>query len=264
MKIAQYKKPYRLKKKKSILKSRFFWLTILILIIIGTIFYFLIFSSVFQIKEIKISGNQKVSNENLQEKISPQLTKNFWRFSSRSIFLTNLSEIKENLFKDFPQIAEINLKRKFPNSLILEIEERRPEAIWCSNNLCFFVDKEGIIFEEISEIPLNNIEIKELREKKLELGEKVLEKEILDSIKTIETKLKENLKINIEEFIISSEERLNVKIKENWEIYFNLRKDINWQITELGLILEKEIPLERRGDLEYIDLRFDRVYYKYR
>ena len=60
-----------------------------------------------------------------------------------------------------------------------------------------------------------------------------------------------------------SEKRLNTKTSEGWEIYFNLKGDLNWQITELGLVSEKQIPLEDRGELEYIDLRFSRVYYKY-
>jgi len=260
----RFRKPHRIKKKTSIFKNKLFWLGILTLVFIGTILYFLIFSSFFQIKEIEIYGNEKVPAEELQKEIGLLILKKFWKISSRSIFLASLNKIKENLFEKFPQIANLNLKRKFPNFLILEIEERKPEAVWCSNSFCFFIDEEGIIFEEISEIPLNYLKIKELREKKLELGEKVLEKEILDSIKTIETKFKENLKIDIEEFIIASEERLNVKTFEGWEIYFNLKEDINWQITKLGLVLEKEIPLEKRGNLEYIDLRFDRVYYKYR
>jgi len=63
-----------------------------------------------------------------------------------------------------------------------------------------------------------------------------------------------NLKIL--EVSIISEERLNAKTSEGWEIYFNLEGDINWQLTKLGAVLEKEIPPEKRENLEYIDLRF--------
>ena len=62
--------------------------------------------------------------------------------------------------------------------------------------------------------------------------------------------------------VIVSEERLNVKTSEGWEIYFNTADDLDWQVQELALVLEKQITPEKRRNLEYIDLRFSRVYYK--
>ncbi len=40
------------------------------------------------------------------------------------------------------------------------------------------------------------------------------------------------------------------------DLNFDLKNSIDWQMTKLNLVLEKEIPPEKRGDLEYIDLRF--------
>ena len=74
----------------------------------------------------------------------------------------------------------------------------------------------------------------------------------------------EELKIKTKEFIIFSE-HLNVKTSEDWEVYLNPQEDINWQLTKLGAVLEEEIPLEKRKDLEYIELRFGNFApYKYR
>lgn len=256
MTMRRYKKPYRIKKKKSILKNRFFWLGILLLIFIGTIFYFLIFSSFFQVEKIIVSGEKKVSKEEIVAIVEENLEKKILFFPSRSIFLVNLNKIREDISNTLPKIAEIEMSRTFPDALNILVIERLSLATWCQEERCFFLDKEGIIFEETSEISPNNIKIKDLREKKLELGEKVLEKEILDSIGEIEIKLRENLKINIEEFIIASDERLNVKTNEGWEIYFNLEGDLDWQLTKLNLVLKEKIPPEKRKDLEYIELRF--------
>ena len=51
----KYRRPHRIRKKKSIFRSRFFWIALLVLFFLGAIFYFLIFSPIFQIKGIKIS-----------------------------------------------------------------------------------------------------------------------------------------------------------------------------------------------------------------
>jgi len=88
------------------------------------------------------------------------------------------------------------------------------------------------------------------------LGNKVIEKEFLSSILDTESKLENNLKIPVEEVLVVSDERINLKTSEGWEIYLNPKGDVDWQLTKLSEVLEKEIPLEKRGNLQYIELRF--------
>jgi len=260
----KYRKPYRIKRKKSIFLNRFFGLGILFLIILGLIFYFFIFHSTFQIKEIKISGTEKVAVEEIRNLIEKEIEQKILFFPTKSIFLVNSNKIKEGIFSKFPQISEINLKREYPNILIAEIEERKPAAIFNQNGEYFFIDKEGIIFEETPQFLENYLKIKNfLLKEKIKLGDKAIEKKTISQILDIEKKLKE-IDIKVKEFIIVSEERLNAKTSEGWEIYFNPKEDLNWQITELSLVLEKQIPPKKRKNLEYIDLRFSKIFYKYK
>lgn len=265
-----YKKPRRTKKKKSIFRFRFFWLGLLFLVILGTVVYFVVFSSIFKIKEIDISGNQKTGFEELKNLISNQIDKNFLK---RSIFLTNLKEINEMLLEKFPQIAKVNLNRKLPNVLAVQIEERNPVAIFSQalpsfpeENLggqgqnYFYIDKEGIIFEEISEIPQMLKIKKSTSAGDLELGKKIIEKELIAQILKINSELKDNLKIPLTEFLIISERRLNAKTSEGWEIYFNPERDLEWQLTQLSVLLKERIPPDKRRNIEYIDLRFEKIY----
>lgn len=57
-----------------------------------------------------------------------------------------------------------------------------------------------------------------------------------------------------------SEEKIDVRTAEGWAIYFNLKENLNWQITKLAAVLEKRIPQGKRENLKYIDLRFEKVY----
>ncbi|PIP25187.1 MAG: hypothetical protein COX34_00075 [Candidatus Nealsonbacteria bacterium CG23_combo_of_CG06-09_8_20_14_all_36_12] len=257
---------YQIKRKKSILKNRFFWLTLLFLVFVGGIFYLVYFAEFFQIKEIEISGTQKVSNEELKIIASGEIEKKLFLFSSRSTFLVNTSKIENLILEKFPEINKVNLKRKLPDKLFLEIEERQPWATLTLDEKDFYYcDENGIIFEKIEEITPPLLKIKNLiLKEEIILGERVIEKDLIEKIEKINTKLRENLKIDVEEFIIPSPERLNVKTVEDWEIYFDPKGNLNWQIIELSLVLEKEIPSEKRENLEYIDLRFSKVYYKYR
>ena len=84
-----------------------------------------------------------------------------------------------------------------------------------------------------------------------------MEKELLSKILEINTELK-NLEILAKEVLIVSDDRLNVETQEDWEIYFNPKKDLNWQLTKLKAVLE-----ENYLPKEYIDLRFgDRAFVK--
>lgn len=260
----KFRKPYQVKRKKSILKNRFFWLAFLILVIIGIITYFAIFASIFHIKEIQISGNQKVQREDLEGFIWSEVERKILIFSTKSIFLANLQEIKKNLLETFPKISQINLKRKFSDILIVRIQEREPLFVFCKNSSpCFYLDKEGVIFEEVSGNGEQFLIIKDVRSQEARLGKKVIEEKLLGDIRKIVLELRET-EIFIEEFTLF-EEKIEVKTLQDFEVYFNQKEDISSQIQNLSLVLEEEIPTENRANLEYIDLRFgNRVYYKYR
>lgn len=266
-----YRKPHRIKKRKSIFRNRFFWLGILILIIFGGIFYLICFHSFFQVKVIKIFGNQKVATEDLENLVNEKITQKVLFFPSRSIFFANFSEIKKEILKNFPQVEETDLKREFPDTLFLQIKERKPVAVFCEEANCFFIDKHGIIFESavtktdlirLASLPRDSA--KEV-EREISLGEKIISEEHLSKILEVGVKIKNELKILPEEFLVVSEERFNVKTLEGWQIYFNFREDLDWQLTKLRAVLEEEIPQEKRKDLEYIDVRFGNFApYKYR
>jgi cell division septal protein FtsQ len=239
--MRNYRKPYRVKRKRLILRNRFFWLGLLFLVVAGATFYFLFFSEFFQVEKVVVTGEEKISKEEIKTLI-PQ----------KNIFLTDLKKIRENILKKFPQIAEVEINRGLPDVLNVQVSERVAVAVWCEQD-CFLIDREGVVFEIA---PLETDLVKIFGEKKL------FGKDKISQILEIKSKLKENLDIGIKKASLVSPKRLNVETTENWEIYFNLERDLDWQITKLGLVLEKQIPPEKRRNLQYIDLRFSRIYYK--
>ena len=263
--MKRYRKSYRIRRKTSIFKNRYFWLSLSVFIIFGASSYFVFFADYFQVKEINVYGNQKITTEDIKKEVNSLLSINFMNISSKSIFLTNFRNINSEILKKFPQLVNVSFKRNFPNRITVEAEERKPVAVFCQDLDCFSIDREGIAFEKVevifSDFPrINNIEGKN----SFSLGEKIIENNTLNFILDVKKGLNEKLKMTVEEFSLPSLQRLNVKTKEKWEIYFNLNGGLNWQLEKLGLVLEKEIPPGKRKDLEYIDLRFTRVYYKYR
>jgi cell division septal protein FtsQ len=256
MRRNQWRKPHRYKRKKSILRSRFFWFWILIFFFVGAVFYFLFLSETFQAEKIVVAGQEKASKEEIERIMEGKLENRIFFFPTRSIFSVCLIEAKEEILSTFPQIAEVEIKRSFPDVLNVLVKERSGSAVWCQKDKCFLLDNEGIIFEETSpETDLVKI-INQQNVGYLLLGEKVIDKDSLSRILSIASELKDNLEIPIKEFIISAREELTVLTIEGWQIYFNLEEDLEWQLTKLNVVLEEKVPPESRKDLEYIDVRF--------
>lgn len=261
-KFRKYRRFKRFKKRKSLLKSRFFWIFILIPALVILVFYFFFLSEIFRIKEIKISAPEDISKEEIQVLLEKELETSFFIFFRKNtFFLVNSQKIEDRILKEYPEIKTADLKKEFPQTLILEIERKREVAICCLNdNDCFLIDRDGIIFggstsEDLMVIFLKDGEVKNL-------GEEIIPEEKMNQLLGIHDELEKNLGIDVEKFILEGEESLDVKTIEGWEIYFDLTNDINLILTKLSLLLEKEISPENRENLEYIDLRFSKVYYK--
>ena len=266
--VKKRRKPHRYKKKKPIYHYRIFWLIIFFLIFFSVLFYFLFFSGFFEIKEINISGldqqqpinNQEIKKEDFEFLFEEKIESKAWFFNHKNIFLINLNNVKQEVLNNFPQLVEIKISRKFPNNLDVLMREREELAIFCffieeEKEDCFVLDKEGVIFKEEKNSE-DLIKVTDKRKTKLPvLGEKIIDEDELVQILEINLELKNNLNLSVKEIVISLE-KLIIKIEENWEIYFNLKGDVGWQLIKLRVLLEEKISEEKRKDLEYIELRF--------
>ena len=264
--VKTYRKPYRVKRKKSIFRNRFLWLGVLFFFFIIAIFYFLFFLEVFQVERIIVTGEEKVAKEDLELLVEKKLERKILFFKTKSIFAVDTQNIKKDILNSFPNISEVEISRGFPDALNIVVVKRFGLTVWCQRERCFLLDGEGVIFEEIFDTEPKAFQIKNLTQApELKLGDKVIEKEKLNQILDIESKLRNNLKISLATVVLVSEERLNIETSEGWEIYFNFEGDIEWQLTKLRAVLEEEILPENRKNLEYIDLRFGNLApYKYR
>ena len=259
------RKPYRVKRKKSVFKNRFFWLMFFVLLFSGAIVYGITFASLVQIKKIHIYGAESIKREEIEDLVWEGVDQKILLFPTKSIFFTNNQKIEENLSKKFPKISQVNLKRQIPDSVVIEMKERKPLYVFCKDSgPCFYLDERGVIFEEIFPDAISLLRIKDMRNLEVKLGSKVAEDQLLNGIKTIESKLKEKTELSPQEIILF-EEKMEVQTSQNFLIYFNPKEDIEKQVQKLILTFENEIPQEKRENLDYIDLRFgDKVYYKYK
>lgn len=253
---------FKIKKRKRILKNRFFWFLILILMATSIVLYLICFYSFFQVKKIEILGNQKISSEKIKNLTEVNFPRKIAFLKSQSILLVDFQKIERGILNQIPQIAIVSFERDLPERLIVSVVEREPIFLFERGQDYFFIDKEGVIFDKVSE--RDNWLIVKVSgfERELKLGEQIIEKEKLSQILEIQSGLRD-LKNEIIWAEIVNSQRINVKTLEGWQVYFNSQNDISEQILNLNLVLKEKISPEKRRNLEYVDLRFgNQVYYK--
>lgn len=256
LKKASIKRARVKKKKVSVYKTKIFWEIIGLLILFLVLFYVFVFSSAFQIKEIQILGNEKVSSEEMLRFIYPEIEQRLV-FKTRSMFLINSQDIKDHILDNFFLINKVSVKKKPFHSLIIEIEEREHIAVVCWER-CFKVNERGIAFESVNDL----LGLVIYLNKEVSLGDQIISPMYLESIYLINSSFENNTDIEAKEIVLL-ENALEIMTDKNFKVIFSLENSVEDQILNLELVLKEKIAQEELVGLEYIDLRFgNKVYFK--
>ena len=267
--MKRFRKPYKVRRKKplpkrilSALKSKKFAVIFIAVILVCLCAWLVLFSKIFQIKHIKISGAQRVSVSEIQDIVDKNIKNRIWFWETKNIFFAVPDRIEQVILNRFPEIIEIKISKRFPVSLDIDVVERNQSAVLIWQDKQFFIDNQGVVFEKIAASESGELKIKTcFLHSEPKLGDEVIEPRILSKIFIIQRKFNK-MEIPIKEIEIVSNSRIDAKTQEGWGVYFSADSDVARQADELEMVLKEKIPLENRGDLEYIDLRFDKIFYK--
>lgn len=265
-------------------KKAIFKFSVVVFIFVAIVGFF--YLPKFRLKNIIVQGN---SFESARDKIELSLLKKiFWILPSDNFFLFSKKSAAKEFLKDFPAIKTANFVRRFPNTLLVNFEPRKKIARWCYLGLsdvsfptlsevkrpterisnCYFIDEEGIAFEKTffaenqTETSLKFIiEGAEKDYKDFELGNYVMEKEILTSFLEFAKDVENSFQLETEKIIIK-DNGYRIYFKEGWFVILDNETDFKNAFENLKLVLLNQIK-EKRAELEYIDLRFsNKVFFK--
>ncbi len=97
----------------------FILLSVLILLAGGTYIY-ACQSPNFNVTELVVRGNHKISQSEIKGRMEPFLNKNILGLNLRRI---------EEMLKSEPRLQEVQIKRRLPGSLLVQVKEKRP-VLW--------------------------------------------------------------------------------------------------------------------------------------
>lgn len=122
----------KLKKRKKILK-----LTILLFIVIGTI-VFAMLSPLFNIKKIDVKGNSLITKEEIVSLSGIYLDENIFRTNKYKA----INNIKQNTY-----INEVEINKKLPNTIEINVVERIPKYMLEYGNGYVYINNQGYMLE---------------------------------------------------------------------------------------------------------------------
>lgn len=204
-------------------------------IIICTSIFFML-SPLFDIIEIKVIGNQKITSEKIINMSEIPINENTFKIDLKKV----LSRIRQE-----PYIERVEIKRKLPSTIEIEVKERQATYMLEFANGYVYINNQGYMLEvaeERLEIPIVTGFVTPIEN--IEAGNR-LEKDDLEKLESV-LKIMETAKSNeIEKAItkIDISDVTNYTLileQEGKTAYLGNASDINTRIQYLKLVLERE------------------------
>lgn len=221
----------RIKRMKKLKIAKYLMLIALFI----TLIVVTMFSPLFNIKSIVITGNNKITQNEIISLSQVQLEENTYKINKYKV----KQRIKENAY-----IEDVTIKRKLPSELQISIVERQVAFMIEYGASFVYIDNQGYILE-ISE---NKLELPILQGIQTESAQfeagKRLENEDLQKMNTV-LKIMEIAKNNDISNIIT---RIDIEDEENYKIIFETKEktaylgdnsNLNTKILTIKAILEK-------------------------
>lgn len=199
----------------------------------------------FLVKDILISGNYHLEEGEIKSALDIR--------RGETLFRLSFDELETRL-RRLPWIKEMSLRKQFPYTLVINIEEAVPKALLRLNTHLFFVDSDGNILQEITGegTPFLPVII-EINPKKDRAG-------ILEALKLIDAMSEKNILSRKEsiEIMLSSDGLVMNMDGEPIKVGYGEYKE------KLGRWKELEPEIRKKNiNIDYVDLRFkDRVIVK--
>lgn len=242
-------------------------------LLMGTLVYIGFFSTFFLIGEPRIAGTNLISEVTLRESVENQITgKYLGIFPKRSFFLVRPRVLEERLRLEYPLLASVDTVRIFPDGIRVTVVERTKILLWCSGDQCYLIDEEGRAHDGSRALSSENmpyvIFVTDMSGKAVVSGDRIFDGQYGAFVVRMSEMFPEQLGLMIASRY-STDSRfaseLRVKTDEGWEAYFGTDIPIESSLSALTLLLDKELPKEKRATLAYIDLRAEnRIYYAFR
>lgn len=248
-KIKKKNKKINIKKKK--LRAKIIKWTSIIILVLGAMLLFLL-SDLFNVKEIKVINNNRISSEKIVDLSGIQVNENMFKFLK--------FKAKESIQTE-PYIENVKISRKINGIIEIKIEEREPTFMLKLEEGFLYINNQGYILEKNSE-PLDIPTIEGCASEDLTPGNRLDTKDLKKLNIIIQIMQIAKIK-GISELItgINAENEFDFIVKMNGEqktIHLGNSLNLNDKITKIIPVIEDNIGVS--GEIFVQDI--NKVYFR--
>lgn len=225
-------------------------ISLLLLVVLVCVYLFL-HSTVFNISKITVSGNQKVTSEEIIALAGIKPGENLFKINR---------ELIERSVKMHPMVKNVQLIRHLPHTVEIKIQERTSWAVIPYEDVFLLIDDEGYCLDKLNQLPSGNIPIitMEKMPARINLGQAV-NPEAIKMIKTVWKSFDLDNRNNISQFYYqNSQKSLLIYTLAGTEVRYGTLERVTEKAANFTEALKIEANLQKEGkdQLDYVDLRF--------
>ncbi|MCC6198821.1 hypothetical protein IT401_01230 [Candidatus Nomurabacteria bacterium] len=126
--------------------KKFLWGTAIALLVAGAVIA--VRHPALQVKTIDVIGTETIDQEDIATFVRESIDGTFLHFFPRSsIFVVSTGKLERAITVAFPRAANVQVTHEGVDGLSVHLLERTEAYLWCvSDESCFFMTKEGIVF----------------------------------------------------------------------------------------------------------------------
>lgn len=236
-------------------------------------FYSLFFSEKLMVRDIRIEGNDRLSNDSLRDAVQESISgKYFEVWPKNNLLLIRSGWLQDSLREDMKLIRSIDVQKVFPSTLSVSIQERKTVFVWCSGNGCWYVDEDGYAYDMANDLDHQSeswiLRVTDMSGEAVDVSVPVVKSEFSHFAMAARDALSERCGIAIRPEVTTPSrlsDELRFATEEGWEAYIDTTLPIEKSCSMMKLLFAKEISSEDRKRLRYIDLRAEnRIYYTFK
>lgn len=247
------------------------WLSILavaalVLVPLGLLGWLIFFTDVFVVQAVTVTDARPHTIAAAKKIIEEQLSQNP---ASKNIFFIPTDTLEQSIIAALPQVRTVYVARKLPGTVKAIIQEKVASLLLLSKGKYYFVDAQGIAYEEarLETLPGTILPIVKNNDtnSQVTVGIPVVAKSFVEFVTYMEKELPAATGGTIAEIRIPSlsAREVHLLLSNNWVIRFDVTRSADVQLATLQKLLAGTISPDEQKKLDYIDMRIpDRVYYK--
>ncbi len=197
-------------------------------------------SNYFKIKEIDIQGNNYYTKQEVMPYVSG--------YHEKNIFEIDKKEAERDLLSNLFWLKEAELRKVFPDNIIIMLVERRPHIKAYYKGHYFLLDREGVVLEKLEKERAAELDrlilVKNALNYKPELGDKIAKRNAL-SCGDIFINMDRELKALFKEARLEISGEIVFITRDNTEVIFGSSQHIPQKIGILKELLKDDVKYNR-------------------